>query len=118
MISPASFARAHEMYLTPPDYPDSRVQVEGFFIFHNIREISDLNLGELDDFSWSEAEISEEDDCLRIWCTAWLDCEPDGSFPESDLGDLQSAEVVDTENVIPEPDPDQEWDNRDMVRDD
>ncbi len=112
MMSAAAFSRAHEAYLQPPDYPESRVQVEGFFIFGNIRELSDLNLGELDDINWSEAEISEEDDQLRIWCTAWLDTDETGEYSPEDLGDLKSAEIVDTENIIPERDPDEEYDRR------
>lgn len=110
--SAAAFARAHEAYLSPPDFPESRVQVEGFFIFGKITELSDLNLGELEDIAWSEAEISEEDDQLRIWCTAWLDTDPYGEYSSDDLGDLQSAEIVDTENIIAERDPDEEYDRR------
>ena len=110
--SSVSFSRAHEAYLTPPDFPESRLQFEGFFIFKNMNELAHLNLGELEDISWSEAEVSEEDDCLRIWCTAWLNTESNGDHIDRDLGDMQSSEIVDSENVIFERDPDEEYDRR------
>lgn len=113
MNSSSSFIRAHEMYLSPSDGSgDCAVQFEGFFIFKSVTELSDLNLGKLDSISWFEAEVSEEDDHLRIWVTAWLDTDGDGEYDKKDLGDLQGAEIVDTQNIRVEPDPDQEWDSR------
>lgn len=115
MISDSiSFARAHEQYLTPPEYPNSRIQVEGCFEYSSFEELGDHNSGNIEDISLIDVSYDPDEGILRIWVSGWMDCEQDGEYDKSDLGDLQSVEVVDTENVDFGPDPDEEWDSRDM----
>lgn len=109
-----SFARAHDRYLQPPDDPDSRVQLEGCLEFSDIFDLESVNLGDLDEVSIIDAGFDPETDTLKIWVSGWLDCDPDGEWDRDKTGDLLSPEVIDCENISYGPDPDEEWDNRDL----
>jgi len=109
-----SFARAHDRFLQPPDYPDSRVQIEGCLEFSGIFDLESINLGDLDEVSIIDGGFDPETDTLKIWVSGWLDCEPDGEWDRDKIGDLLSPEVVDCENVDFGPDPDEAWDTRDL----
>jgi len=114
-----SCARAHEAWLTPPEYPDSKIQVEGCFEFASFAELGgELNTGNLEDITIIDAGFDPETSIMRVWVSAWMDCEPDGEYDKSGFGDLQSVEVVDTEGVDFGPDPDEEWDNRGLYNED
>jgi hypothetical protein len=114
MISSASFARAHDAYLQPPNYPESRVQIEGCFEVSAFEDLKEINTGELDDINVIDAGFDPETETVKIWISGWLDCEPNGDWNRNEIGGLLSPEVVDTDGVDFGPDPDEEYDNRDF----
>lgn len=112
---PASFYRAEASWLNPPEERDPpRVQIEGSLYFRTIEDLADINTGELEFIGIIDSGFDPETGLLRISITGWLDCDTDGDYNLSDIGDLKNAEVVDSENVDYGPDPDEAWDNREF----
>ena len=114
MISSAAFARAHVMYLTPPEYPDSKVQIEGRLDIVSLLDLESINTGELEDIKIIDGGFDPETETLKVFVSGWLTCDQEGVWDRNKIGEVLDPEVVDTEGVDFGPDSDEEWDNREF----
>ncbi len=97
---PASFYRAEESWLNPPDERDPpRVQIEGSLFFGTLQDMESIDTGDLEDIKITDAGFDPATGLMRVDISGWLDSDKYGDYDSDKIGELQDAEVVDTENV-------------------
>jgi len=98
---PASFYRAEAAWLNPPDERDPpRVQIEGSLYFGTLFEMESIDTGDLEDIGITDAGFDPQTGLMRVDVSGWLDCDENGDYDDTKIGEIRDAEVVDTENIV------------------